>query len=100
MEIQFSFMFIMPILFYLVFIKIVFKMLTVFEYIPNERNNLMLIIDNYAFNQYKSNDDGTISYRCKYYQTNGIKFKSSCTISKCQETGNDCMISTSIFQNL
>jgi hypothetical protein len=67
-------------------------MLTVFEYIPNERNNLMLVIDNYAFNKYKSNDNGTISYRCKYYQKNSVKCKSSCTIRKCQETGNDCIV--------
>ncbi len=71
---------------------LVFKMLTVFEYIPNERYNLMLVIDNYAINKYKTNDDGTISYRCKYYLTNGIKCKSSCTNSKCQETGNDFIV--------
>jgi hypothetical protein len=52
----------------------------------------MIVIDNHAFNKYKSNDDGTISYRCKYYKTNGIKCKSSCTINKCQETGNDCIV--------
>jgi hypothetical protein len=67
-------------------------MSTVFEYIPNERNNLMLVIDNYAFNKYKSNDHGTISYRCKYYQTNSIKCKSRCTIRKCQESGNDYIV--------
>ncbi len=48
----------------------------------------MLFIGNYAFNKFKPNDDETISYRCKYYQTNGA----SCTIRKSEETGNDCLV--------
>ena len=43
-----------------------------------------VIYDNYAFNKCKPkpSDDGNISYRCVYYQTQGIKCHSSCTIKK------------------
>jgi hypothetical protein len=44
--------------------------------LPNERNNPMLVIDDYAFNKYKPNDDGKIGYRCKFYQKNCFDYKS------------------------
>jgi hypothetical protein len=50
------------------------------NYILNKNNKQMLLVDNYGFNHYRNNIDGSISFRCKYYQTKGINCKTSCTI--------------------
>ena len=86
----------MTILFLLCFYLLLFILivkLAVFEYIPNQKNNLMLIVDDYAFNKCKSKptDDGNISYRCEYYQKKGVKCHSSCTIKRLPN-GEEIMI--------
>ena len=80
------------VLFYLV-ILVILVYLGTFEYIPNQRNNPMLIYDDYAFNECKPkpSDDGNISYRCVFYQTKGIKCHSSCTIRRLHN-GEEIMI--------
>lgn len=48
------------------------------EYIPSEREQPMIVIDNYLFNKYRTNANGSISWRCKQYLTS-ITCKSTCT---------------------
>ena len=52
------------------------------EFLETGYKNKSLIVDNYQFNFHKNNEDKTITYRCKYYQTRECKL--SCTIIKCE----------------
>ena len=70
------------ILLYVVFILLIARSLIFFGYVPNERNHLMLLIEDYAFNNCTTNKNGMVIYRC-YYQTDGVKCHSSCTIEWC-----------------
>jgi hypothetical protein len=61
-------MFIFAIGFYLMICYLL--LLVGFEYVPNQKNNMMLIVDDCAFNKckVKPTDDVNVSYRCIHYQ--------------------------------
>ena len=84
-------MFIFAIGFYLIICYLL--VLVGFEYVPNQKNNMMLMVDNHAFNKCKAKptDDGNVSYRCIHYQKKGVKCHSSCII-KILPNGEELMI--------
>lgn len=37
------------------------------QFVPNQLNNPSLVVNNYLFNKYKLNKDGSTTWRCKEY---------------------------------